>query len=93
MYPGVIREIKGDFKMSRFYASIQGNRGTATRQGTEKSGIYGHIRGWNIGAYVSVDVNDNGEDEVTIELSSGSNADVKSEMIGVFTRKDLKGNA
>ena len=34
--------------MAQFYASIQGNRGEATRMGTKASGIEGHIRGWNI---------------------------------------------
>ncbi len=38
--------------MSRFYASIQGNRSAATRQGTAASGIAGHIRGWDIGVKV-----------------------------------------
>lgn len=38
--------------MSRFYANIEGNRGPATRQGTAKSGMYGHVRGWGVGASV-----------------------------------------
>jgi len=38
--------------MSRFYASIQGSRGEATRQGTPNSGIIGHIQGWGSGVRV-----------------------------------------
>lgn len=38
--------------MSHFYADIQGNRGEATRCGSKDSGIQGHIRGWNVGAFV-----------------------------------------
>jgi len=38
--------------MARFYASIQGNRGEATRMGTPTSGISGHVRGWNVGVRV-----------------------------------------
>lgn len=38
--------------MSHFYASIQGGKGMATRQGTKNSGIEGHIMGWRIGARV-----------------------------------------
>lgn len=59
--------------MSRFFASIQGNKGEATRQGTEKSGIAGHIRGWDLGCRVNCAVNHEGEDFVRISLTSGSN--------------------
>lgn len=41
--------------MSRFYASIQGSRGEATRMGSRN--ITGHIRGWDVGVQV-----DGGED-------------------------------
>ena len=40
--------------MSRFYGSLQGSRGEATRQGTRASGITSHTRGWNIGARVEM---------------------------------------
>lgn len=40
--------------MARFYASIQGSRGEATRMGTASSGITGHVRGWNIGGEVQM---------------------------------------
>lgn len=59
--------------MSRFYASIQGNRGPATRQGTRPSGIEGHIRGRNIGVRVWGYVNDDGKDVFVIHKTSGSN--------------------
>jgi len=36
--------------VSRFYGSIQGERGEATRQGHH--GIRGHLRGWNVGVAV-----------------------------------------
>jgi archaellum component FlaG (FlaF/FlaG flagellin family) len=58
--------------MARFYADIQGNRGEATRMGTTASGMSGHVRGWNIGARVVMDVAQNGEDRVTVYLTSGS---------------------
>jgi hypothetical protein len=75
--------------MSRFYASIQGNRGRATRQGTEKSGIEGHIRGWNIGAYVALHVNtETGEDEVSIHITGGSNDPSSLKRIGIFKRTE-----
>ena len=58
--------------MSRFYASIQGSRGEATRQGTPKSGIQGHIRGWRVGVKVR-GFNDNGHDVFRVYATSGSN--------------------
>lgn len=58
--------------MSRFYASIKGNRSERTCCGTPASGISGHIRGGNIGA--SVEVRDlDGEDRVIVRLTRGSN--------------------
>ena len=75
--------------MARFYASIQGNRGEATRMGTEKSGISGHIRGWEVGCSVQIWVNDKGEDEVAIALTSGSNGRYSSRHLGVFKASDL----
>lgn len=59
--------------MSHFYASIQGNRGEATRQGTEKTGICGHVRGWDIGCYVRCYVDCKNEDVVSVSITGGSN--------------------
>lgn len=75
--------------MSHFYASIQGNRGEATRQGTEESGISGHIRGWDIGIRVNCFVNKEGEDECTVFLTGGSNGMQTSKLIGSFKKSDL----
>lgn len=74
--------------MAHFYAEIQGNRGEATRMGTEKSGIYGHIRGWDVGISVYGGVDDNGEDSFDVWLTSGSNGYGAKKKIGTFTRKD-----
>lgn len=60
--------------MAQFYASIQGNRGEATRMGTKSSGIEAHIRGWNVGAKVYITHNEEtGKDEVTVYQTCGSN--------------------
>lgn len=75
--------------MARFYADIQGNRGGATRMGTEKTGLQGHIRGWGIGASVHMSVNDQGEDVVSIRLTSGSNSMKQGKCLGSFTSNDL----
>ena len=44
--------------------------------GTASSGIYGHIRGWDIGARVDCDPStpDQNTDEVTVTLTGGSSA-------------------
>ena len=57
--------------MSRFYGSLSGSRGEATRQGTEKSGIRGHIRGWAIGGEVHC-YTFGGEDVVSLAITGGS---------------------
>ena len=76
--------------MSHFYASIQGNKGEATRQGSANSGITGHIRGWHVGIKVNCYVNDNGEDVCQVSLTSGSGEAFTSKFIGEYTREDLK---
>ncbi len=63
--------------MARFYAEIQGNRGAATRTGSASSGISGHIRGWNLGAQVELDVDPaTGNDRLTVYRTSGSNGEL-----------------
>ncbi|GAG01339.1 unnamed protein product [marine sediment metagenome] len=77
--------------MAHFYASIQGNRGEATRMGTKNSGMTSHTRGWNVGVRVYMSVNRDGEDICTIYLTSGSSGHKLSKFIGDFTIKDLEG--
>ena len=85
--------------MARFYASIQGSRGMATRQGTAKSGIAGHIRGWHSGARVWCYVNEDGEDAVHISITGGSTGHISEKTVAIFVdgkvkflakKKDLK---
>lgn len=59
--------------MARFYASIEGNRGSSTRIGTASSGISGHIRGWNVGAQVDCRVDGDDNDVVEVYATGGSN--------------------
>lgn len=77
--------------MSRFYATIRGKAKTqATREGSEKSGIGGHIRGWDVGIDVEGFVNSEGQDVFKVWLTGGSNAPVFIKEIGEFTVGDLK---
>ena len=73
--------------MSRFYASIQGNRGEATRQGTKSSGISGHVRGWNIGVRVYCYVNKEGKDVASVVLTGGSSNSSMIKDLGVHTEE------
>ncbi len=67
--------------MARFYAEIQGNRGQASRMGTTSSGIWGHVREWNVGAKVVCQVNTWGRDEVLIYRTTGSSGHGHSDLI------------
>jgi hypothetical protein len=83
--------IKGGFTMAHFYGEIEGQaRTTATRRGSKNSGISAHVRGWDIGARVQCFVNDQGEDCVSIRLTSGSNGRLQDKCLGVYTLKDLE---
>ena len=57
--------------MARFYATMQGNRGEASRIGTPNSGIYAHVRGWRVGARVNCYA-DGDNDGVSIRATGGS---------------------
>lgn len=74
--------------MARFYASIQGNRGEATRIGTASSGIYGHIRGWDVGVAVRANVID-GEDVLEVYRTEGSNNPNEGERIAVVSAQGV----
>jgi hypothetical protein len=74
--------------MAQFYGEIQGNRGEATRMGTKESGFTAHIRGWDVGCKVILQHSD-GEDRVSIYLTSGSNGQTSDKWIGTFKASDF----
>lgn len=53
--------------MSHFYATIQGNRGQASRQGTKRSGIESYTAGWEGGVRACLWEQD-GVDHARVEL-------------------------
>ena len=67
--------------MSHFYASIQGNRGEVTRQGSKESGIEGHVRGWTVGAHISCN-HENEEDVVRVYATHGSSEGGTTKFMG-----------
>ena len=74
--------------MSHFYGSIEGDRSEATRQGSKKNGISGHVRGWDFGVRVLMRDED-GVDTAGIYLTSGSNGHASEKAVGTFTAADL----
>ena len=56
--------------MSDYYGYLTGNRGTATRCGSKKSGIDAHIRSWNNDVYANLG-DDNGKDILTLTIPKG----------------------
>jgi hypothetical protein len=78
---------RADERAGRFYASIQGNRGRATRQGNKTSGIEGHVRGWDVGIRVSGSV-DGDKDKFDVYLTFGSNAEKLGVLIGTARLND-----
>lgn len=70
--------------MSRFYGSLQGNRGTATKCGSKNSGIVSHARGWNIGARVTCFEGTDGKDWVTVNITGGSSNNSCLKSLGTY---------
>lgn len=58
--------------MARYYASIQGNRGEATRMGTPSSGITAHPRGWRTGIRVHSFAESDRFDTFFVDVTGGS---------------------
>ena len=78
--------------MSRYYGSLTGSRGEATRQGTAKSGIDGPVRGWHIGGRVNCFPScKDGEDVVQVSITGGSSN--SSTLINLGTFKLVDGKA
>ena len=75
--------------MAQFYASIQGNRGQATRMGTKNSGIQGHIRGWDVGVAVECSVDKGGHDVCYVYTTGGSNGVGSRIMIASVTKDEV----
>jgi len=66
--------------MAQFYAEIKGNRGKASRMGTKSSGMWAHIRGWDIGVSVSC-FHKNGKDHIVVWKTGGSNSSMNEDLL------------
>lgn len=77
--------------MSHFYAEIKGCRGEASRCGSKASGMWGHIRGWHVGAKVECFHDDkSGKDIVRVHKTTGSNGYGSGELIAEFCQDEGK---
>ena len=75
--------------MARFYANIKRNRGGASRMGTKGSGMYGHIRGWELGAVVEMSYNkEKDRDEMEVFITGGSLDSGNKKWLGTYTRDE-----
>lgn len=70
--------------MSHFFGEIQGNGGSTSRGGSRSSGIWAHIRGWNVGCKIVCDVNKEGLDKIVIYKTGGSNGMLTEELVAVI---------
>jgi hypothetical protein len=75
--------------MAQFYGDMTGARGTTTRIGSKASGIVAHVRGWNVGVRVRVQVDERtGRDIVCVTRTGGSHAPGDREIIAEFYADD-----
>lgn len=77
--------------MAHFYGSMDGSaRTTATRCGTEGSGITAHIRGWASGVEIDgYHDTDTGRDVFIVRMTGGSNRkSVRNSYVGYVTVDD-----
>jgi hypothetical protein len=72
--------------MARFYGMLKGRARTiTTRLGTEKSGLWASINGWNIGVFVEC-LADGDKDIIRIYKTDGSNGTGIGELIAEIKR-------
>lgn len=71
--------------MARFFGSLQGRNGPATRLGSTNSGIEAEARGWHVGVRVSGHANGD-DDEFDIYATGGSTASSPSFYIGTVQK-------
>lgn len=75
--------------MARFCLTVQGGRGQASRYGSAKSGAVATIAGWNVGVRVTCTVDENGDDQIDVYATGGSNGTRIRDRI-IATLKDVE---
>lgn len=73
--------------MAQFRATIQGNRGMASRLGSKNSGLRVRANGWNVG--IAIDVrHEDGKDVFDVFRTSGSGYGGVRKLIATVTEGD-----
>lgn len=79
--------------MAQFRATIQGNRGEASRCGNKNSGIHATINGWHVGITVVAEYDRRQERDVfTVFKTSGSSGYGQDKLIGRFSQPPTERN-
>ena len=73
--------------MARFFGSVIGSKGEATRLGTPNSGITARVQGWHSGVRVAAYA-EGDEDVFVIEATSGSEGSSSGVAIGTVKLQD-----
>jgi len=73
--------------MARFRATMQGQRGSASRLGSAKTGITARVNGWNVGVSVMAEALDD-KDRVWLTATGGSNGATLERCLGYIELRD-----
>jgi hypothetical protein len=76
--------------MAHFRATIQGQRGQASRLGSPKSGLVVSANGWDVGVKVCGGVDKDGVTRFSVYLTGGSNDRFAPVHLGTFTESDIR---
>ena len=68
--------------MARFYGEVRGTRGTTSRLGT--SGLWSHVRGWNVGVEVVCIGREDG-DVIEVYETGGSHDPRQKRLVATLT--------
>jgi len=74
--------------MARFKGTLKGTRGEVSRLGHKS--LVATVNGWNIGVQVSIEINDQGEDEILIYKTGGSNGYRSTELLLTINSAESK---
>jgi len=75
--------------MAQFIAEIKGSRGSVTRLGSKKSGIWASVNGWRSGVDVIAETDANGRDLFKVYKTGGSNGAFSAKLVATISADNL----
>ena len=76
--------------MAQFIVRVKGKgKNAVSVLGNKESGIHVAMGGWKIGVEIMAEVDSEGNDMISVYLTSGSHRDFPSKLIGRFKREDI----